>query len=171
MESNGYLRNMYPRVRTVKNKEKFDPSKSDYIHIFKGVKTIIRMFLKTIFPSDLYPRDMNIRGRYLYNWRYEILDRYMEYSKASFVGLSGSGQIFAKALSQIGFTLWFGYGWRFPKHLTRSKFQHKLCVPFIDVARTACDNVMYLTQSQQRSYTTIRYFMRKIIYILSYEVV
>lgn len=171
MNSSRYLRQMLPRVRTTKNSERISFEKYNYMYIFRGVRESIRYFLKEIFPRDLYPRDRTIRGQYLYNWRYGIMNRFLTYTRPSSAGLSQGNQIFVEALFHIGFTLWFGFGWKFPKRLTRSKFQHKLCTPFIDVARTACDNIMYLTQTQQRSYMVVRYFVRKIINIFSYEMI
>ena len=172
MESSRYLRKMYPCVRTVKNHVGFSPEKYNYMCIFRGVRITIRKFIKLIFPSELYPRDRTIREQYLYNWRYNIFDRFENYISIYFIGLSDAENACMKPICKIGFTLWFGFGWRFPKHLTRSKFRHQLCAPFIDIARTACDNMLYLTDTEHRNNEKIiKYYMHKIIYILSYEIV
>lgn len=89
-----------------------------------------------------------------------------------FIGLPAFENTYMKTICKISFTLWFGYGWKFPKRLTRTEFRHQRCIPFIDVALTACNNMIHLVETNwDTTGKIIKYYMRKIIYILSYEII
>jgi hypothetical protein len=138
-----HILQVVPHVKRVIKNHNINLRKYNYMMLFKGVKRSIKSFMYFIFPSELYPRDMMIRRQYLYRWRHSILSKYILFLTMPFNGEVRIG-IMDKYI--VGFIIWFGCGFKFPKKISRSKFQHSSCIQFIDVGIACCSTLLLLSR-------------------------
>lgn len=160
-----------PRVRKIHKLSSNECSikrviKCNYMCIFRNVRNHILIFTKQLFNPALFP--LVDQHEFLREQREILLPRFMRFSYGGHVRHIHPTR-FDKLFHIIGFTLWCGMHWRFPKKLSKEKFDKDLCSPYIDIAMDACKDIEIIIQSTPfiHNAKTILFIIRKIKNIFS----
>lgn len=147
----------------------------NYMCIFKKVERNIKNFIHETLDPELYPSLQISINEILNNWKDTIFDRYMQYIDPihlarlhnHFNDETFGNIIVEKAINMIGFTIWYGYKFKFPKKLKKDNFSKKRCIYFIDTAKLFCHNLIntlnVLQNFRNRKY--LLFILHKIAFI------
>lgn len=160
------------RVRTVASHIPFRVESYNYMFLFRAVKKTINQYIKQKYPRELYPNSRRVLSKYIFGQQTVIFNDFLVFASELINARGGVIDPQRGSLFIIGFTLWYGFGLRFPKHLKRKTFQHIRCISFLNVATNACNVIIrtYGSEHSTNSEVTIA-IMEKLKKIFSYSIV